>query len=74
MLRARGKTSSKTYESKSKDVSTHAAVNRGGYQKGLLEGLLPIATVVVPSDSTNVSTLVLCDGASTHSWVSAFLF
>ena len=32
---------------------------------------LPIATVGVSSDSNSAQTLVLCDGVSAHSWVSA---
>ena len=34
------------------------------------KGLLPIATLGVSSDVTSLLTLVLCDSASTHSWVS----
>ena len=35
--------------------------------------MLPIATLGVSSDVTSLLTLVLCDSASTHSWVSSSL-
>ena len=35
------------------------------------KGLLPNAILGVFSDVTNLLTLVLCDSASTHSWVSS---
>ena len=53
-------------------TSTHAAVS-DVYDIESSKGLLPIATLGVSSDITSLLTLVLCDSASTHSWVSSSL-
>ena len=37
------------------------------------KSLLPVALLAVSSDATITNALVLCDSASTHSWVSADL-
>ena len=54
------------------NTSTHAAVS-DVHDIESSKGLLPIATLGVSSDVTSLLTLVLCDSASTHSWVSSSL-
>ena len=55
-----------------KNTSTHAAVS-DVHDIESFKRLLPIATLGVSSDVTSLLTLVLCDSASTHSWVSSSL-
>ena len=67
--------SNKAGTNKSKEntnTSTHAAVS-DVHDIESSKGLLPIATIGVSSDVTSLLTLVLCDSASTHSWVSSSL-
>ena len=67
--------SNKAGTNKSKEntnLSTHAAVI-DVHDIESSKGLLPIATLEVSSDVTSLLTLVLCDSASTHSWVSSSL-
>ena len=67
--------SNKAGTNKSKEntkTSTHAAVS-AVHDIESSEGLLRIATLGVSSDVTSLLTLVLCDKASTHSWVSSSL-
>ena len=67
--------SNKARTNKSKEntnTSTHAAVS-DVHDIESSKGLLPIATYGVSSDVTSLLTLVLCDSASTHSWVSSSL-
>ena len=67
--------SNKAGTNKSKEntnTSTHAAVS-DVHDIESSKGLLPIATLGVSSDVTSLLTLVLCDSASTHSWVSSSL-
>ena len=69
------KVSNKAGTNKSKEntnTSTHAAVS-DAHDIESSKGLLPIATLGVSSDVTSLLTLVLCDSASTHSWVSSSL-
>ena len=69
------KVSNKAGINKSKEntnTSTHAAVS-DVHDIESSKGLLPIATLGVSSDVTSLLTLVLCDSASTHSWVSSSL-
>ena len=54
------------------NTSTHAAV-KDVHDIESSKGLLPIATLGVSSDVISLLTLVLCDSASTHSWVSSSL-
>ena len=54
------------------NTSSHAAVS-DVHDIESSKGLLPIATLGVPSDVTSLLTLVLCDSASTHSWLSSSL-
>ena len=54
------------------NTSTHAAIS-DVHDIESSYGLLPIATLGVSSDVTSLLTLVLCDSASTHSWVSSSL-
>ena len=64
--------SNKAGANKSKEntnTSTHAAVS-DVHEIESSKKLLPIATLGVNSDVTSLLTLVLCDSASTHSWVS----
>ena len=66
------KVSNKAGTNKSKEntnTSTHAAVS-DVHDIESSKGLLPTA---VSSDLTGLLTLVLCDSASTHSWVSSSL-
>ena len=53
------------------NISTHAAVTDVHDIES--SRLLPIATLGLSSDVTSLLTLVLCDSASTHSWVSSSL-
>ena len=55
-----------------KHVSTNAAVGDIHSQEST-KGLLPVASLAVSSDATITNSLALCDSASTHSWVSAYL-
>ena len=55
-----------------RNTSTHAVVSDVQDIESS-KGLLPIATLGVSSDVTSLLTLVLCDSASTHSWVSSSL-
>ena len=67
--------SNKAGTNKSKEntnTSTHAAIS-DVHDIESFYGLLPIATLGVSSDVTSLPTLVLCDSASTHSWVSSSL-
>ena len=67
--------SNKAGTNKSKEntnISTHAAVS-DVHDVESSKGLLPIATLGVSSDVTSLLTLVVCDSASTHSWVSSSL-
>ena len=67
--------SNKAETNKSKEntkTSTHASVS-DVHDIESSKGLLPIATLGVSSDVTSFLTLVLCDSASTHSWVSSSL-
>ena len=67
--------SNKAVTNKSKEntnTSTHATVS-DVHDIESSKGLLPIATLGVSSDVTSILTLVLCDSASTHSWVSSSL-
>ena len=67
--------SNKAGANKSKEItntSNNAAVS-DAHDVDLSEELLPIATLCVSSDVTNLLTLVFCDSASTHSWVSLSL-
>ena len=60
---------------KSKEItstSNHAAVS-DVHDVESSNGLLPIAQLGVSSDVTSLMTLVLCDSASTHSWVFSSL-
>ena len=67
--------SKKAGTNKSKEntnTSTHAAVS-DVHDIESSEGFLPIATMGVSSDVTSLLKLILCDSASTHSWVSSSL-
>ena len=55
-----------------KHKSTNAAVGDIHSQEST-KGLLPVASLAVSADATITNALVLCDCASTHSWVSADL-
>ena len=55
-----------------KYLSTNAAVGNIHIQEST-KGLLPIASLAVSSDATMTNAQVLCDSASTLSWVSADL-
>ena len=54
------------------NTSTHAAVS-DVHDIESSKGLLPIATLGVSADVTSLLSLVLCDSASNHSWVSSSL-
>ena len=54
------------------NTSNHAAVS-DIHDIESSKGLLPIAKLGVSSDVTSPLMLVLCDSASTHSWVSSSL-
>ena len=67
--------SNKAGTNKSKEntnTSIHAAVS-DVHDIESSKGLWPIASFGVSSDVTSLLTLVLCVGASTHSWVSSSL-
>ena len=67
--------SNKAGANKSKEntnTSTHDAVS-DVHDIESSEGVLLIATLGVSSDVTSLLTLVFCDSASTHSWVSSSL-
>ena len=69
------KVSNKAGTNKSKETtntSSHATVS-DVHDIESSKGLLPISTLGVSSDVTSLLTLVLCDSASTHSWVSSSL-
>ena len=67
--------SNKTGTKKTKEntnTSTQTAVNYVHYIESS-KGLLPIVTLGVSSNVTSLLTLVLCDSASTRSWLSSSL-
>ena len=74
-ISSEGNGSKKAGTNKSKEntnISTHATAS-DVHEIESSKGLLPIATLGVSSDVTSLLTLVLCDSASTQSWMSSSL-